>query len=396
MDGHMKMKKSRRKSIIALGMAVCMTAVNFSGCQNNTVDYSIDDTRTEEAAQPEGTSGLSQFADAEKWMEELAVTRADGGKVTVSIKAAIALPDADWMSVTEVRYPEFDAAYQEKLIRSIFGETEVYFYAEAISDAQGDYVKATGYESGDYMAYLDEIPFRLSFSGELQPLWILFEPVDNTLICPEALKDAAMLNLEEGSAFGLKTGFVNECQWSEEEAQELAEKFLAQAGFIDWIFLESSDVLFWDAYMKEVSLDVYTDRVTVENGYAFYYQMKSDAGCLTDTGIVVYVNDFGVFFMDVVNPYDIISETTDVPLLPLNNIEEIMRNELEENADVYFWKTEDHSYTYYRMELGYSRVPDDSKEGYYSFVPVWELAGYDGYGDVLVNAIDGGIVSEYY
>lgn len=247
------------------------------------------------------------------------------------------------------------------------------------------------------MGYLGGIPFSLRISGEGNTV-ISFQPMDYAGVCPEALKGAAKISLTDGKTQAL-INEENACELKEEDAQKMAEEFLAELGLSNQIYLEASYALVWDAYMEEVDENLFCDARRVTDGYAFYYGQEEESitGFRTDTGIIVDVNNSGVFAVDIVNSYEIVSVTENVPLLPLESIQEIMRNEMTENADIYFWNTDNTSYTYYTMELLYYRVPDHSREGYCSFVPVWKVEGYSSsvYNAVIVNAIDGGIIDEW-
>ncbi|MCI5620199.1 MAG: DUF6034 family protein [Lachnospiraceae bacterium] len=272
----------------------------------------------------------------------------------------------------------------------------------AMRTAPEDYVPVTDYESDSYLGYLDTIPYCLKvtegdYTGDYigDYTQISLRPLDYVSVCPEEMEQAALIHVEDGNEIRI-TG-DNQCELSEEEAEKMAEVFLWDMGIFDELNLLGTYDLYWFAYMEQ--LDHYTFRDDKEevNGYAFYYgQREGNLTDFPDSSIVVYVNDGGVFSADIVNPYQIISMTEHVPLLPLDTIQQIMQNEMAEHADDYFLSTSERDYTYQTMELLYARVADDSRQGYYSFVPVWKLDGYDVDCPVMVNAIDGGIVNAYY
>ena len=103
---------------------------------------------------------------------------------------------------------------------------------------------------------------------------------------------------------------------------------------------------------------------------------------------------------DSYNPIEVTAVTKDVKLLPLENIQNIIQDELKNHTDEFQCNEKNGSYSFNSLELIYFRVPDDAKEGYYSYVPVWRLC--DAYGEedehrtyanaIFINAIDGSAI----
>ena len=272
-------------------------------------------------------------------------------------------------------------------------ELQIRKLKQAMQTAPEEYVPAAGYDRDSYLGYVEGVPYQVSMEQD-QFLEIEFQPVEYGLVCPDELQNAAWIQAIDGKMQTV-TG-TNQCQKQQEDAQREAEAFLQKVGVLGQCHLMETYPVIWEAYMEQVGHNTWKDDKTILDGYAFYFgQGESSATEFPDSSIAVYVNDGGVFYADIVSPFDVISVTEQVPLLPMDSIQQIIRNELQENPDDYFWSTGNSEYSYHTLELLYKQVADQEQEGYYSYVPVWRLYGYGNSGNsVTVNAIDGGIVNE--
>jgi hypothetical protein len=120
-----------------------------------------------------------------------------------------------------------------------------------------------------------------------------------------------------------------------------------------------------------------------------------------DTQIQISVTDDGVIEAYIDNPIEIISTTDNVQLLPLEQIEKILKEELTEDLDQFQLQPGRQENTYYfnKMELIYLRVKNPEKEEEYSYVPAWRLCrnytvsgSMDIRNAVFINAMDGSII----
>ena len=124
----------------AYGLLLCLSVNLLAGCKEKTVDYSMEGAT--ESTQKEnsvsntvsrGKKELKQFADApvwSSWKEEYdwSAENAKGEKVNITLRdVEVTVPDAEEMSVVEVKEPEFDAAYKKQISERIFGDTEIYY-----------------------------------------------------------------------------------------------------------------------------------------------------------------------------------------------------------------------------------------------------------------------------
>lgn len=297
----------------------------LSGCKADSVDYSIDDT--EKGEQTEGTASLSQFADAEKWEEDLEVSPESGDFSKVHITAEITVPDMESMSVIEIREADFDAAYHEKIIKAVFGSSQVYLnegeyvtkkqlglaiadcedlityykdmeeyttgesftdvitdledqiagYEKQMETAPEDYIAAETYESNSYLGYLYDKLYRLDFyetediDGIRRKEICLF-PNDSAEIYPEEMKEydeVEMMAMEGGE---------NLCEKSETEAKQEAEAVIEAMGFSSYV-CTGVQALQWSGSDYGVSeWQISTD------GYEFRFQQETDGARLTDFG----------------------------------------------------------------------------------------------------------------
>lgn len=129
----------RLKRIANAAVAAALSVGMLAGCTDKTVDYNIDN-RTEEdteASVSEAESQTEPYAEGFEQFQSLAQKRYvdswnavtdDGRKVRINIRTMIEIPDVQAMCVLEVCEPGFDAEYKEKVIKAIFGTSDIYSY----------------------------------------------------------------------------------------------------------------------------------------------------------------------------------------------------------------------------------------------------------------------------
>lgn len=184
------MRKGIRKRYV-YGALLCMGMNLLAGCKEKTVDYSMEgatESTQEENSEStqEGNSGsntagrgkrgLKQFADLKNWNESWIRGNAEeeeplGGSVDVDIF----VPDAEQMSVVEVKELEIDTAYKKQLTESIFRDGEIYYGdAEYLPKKelekrreQCEYMRQSGSEDGtDWEKELAICEEALNTAGE--------------------------------------------------------------------------------------------------------------------------------------------------------------------------------------------------------------------------------------
>ncbi|MGN0342188.1 MAG: DUF6034 family protein [Roseburia sp.] len=488
-----------RRKMIA-GMSLCMVAL-LSGCGARTVDYNVDDTEVTEFVQDEGTSGLSQLADAGSWEAAWNAATESGNTINYQVNAKITVPDVDSMYVIEVKAPEEGEAYTEQVVKAVFGDGEVFYYddvrlpkaplqdkiknyedsiaanqafvdnnqnsasaeyhddiqrtiqeeqeklaacREALKTASEDYIPVSAYDSDAYRGIIDGVAYilRIEWSAadmasgiaypeengsiamisrpttddtavnEQETVTISLSPEDIYQVCPEAVSSLSDLCVFDADA---SEGEANASILTAEEADQLAQAALEDMGFSNPVQSEMN-ALCWAGDMEDRedgSSGFQTYRI---DGYRMQYVLGMDELSLAGFGTEVqyseydkssplysmaayaevYVTERGVITMHVHNPMEVTTMTEDVKLLPLEKIQKIICDELENDPGQFPFAGQA-TVSFHSMDLIYFRVRDDSREGYYSYIPAWRLCekkqGGEAYENVVVvNAIDGSII----
>ena len=209
----------------------------------------------------------------------------------------------------------------------------------------------------------------------------------------------------------------NESGITIEEAGNMIDSFLKETGFSSIPQTESSQ-LKWSGYNERAN-QVYQEDDIHEcvSGYRFYYNIGvgkilfDDAlnpmdysgynmkygDSIEDTFdnefYNFYIDKYGIgtFFIDY--PVSIVRKQENVEMLPLENIFDIARDELKNNADEYVLDT---NVKYYTLKLAYIRVNNRTDMQKYSYIPAWslELLQKDTTNacPVFINAIDGSVI----
>lgn len=317
--------------ILGLGMNL------FTGCGGKTVDYDVgSETENAQEERNGGKKGLKQFAGVPAWKKELTV--ALGKKetiVTFQINADISVPKAEQMSVLEVKEPEFDAAYKEKIAERIFGSEEIYYndiphlpkaeleerYAyweehpsafynteeweetlaacEEAMESEGEegknaYMPVDGFTGNEYLGMRDGVSYELNFverTNERDPYQpvrhrtkeISLVPKDIRQICPQELRQEEAVYCKPG-AFQISD---NQCSLSEEEAKEKAQDFVDTLD-LDYPVCVYARPLIWSwgynlITQRVIDMQNYHDEDVV-NGYVFYYDLGIEDVSFVDFG----------------------------------------------------------------------------------------------------------------
>ena len=326
-------------------------------------------------------------------------------------------------------------------------EKELSIYEEALKTAGETYTPADGYDAAAYLGTYAGESYELSFLeydvGEVPDKMaeyqqfrnrpfvksagdqnedgfviccrckeILFTAKDLYRFCPEEVKAVENLNYK---ALERNLAVENRCKLSEEEAREQAESFLKE------LKLEYPAYVYAEPLGWRTGADTGNDMADyVADGYVFLFDAGIDSVSFTRYGtqetdryfsrkkgaeeirysmkarLEIYINDKGVIGMRDQNPVETIGVSEEIEMLPINVIQEIMKEQIE---------LDDFSGTRDSLELIYLRMRDKEHEGYFSYVPVWRMAdvwfrGGDGYADVytnpiLINAIDGSVIDFY-
>ena len=472
----MRMGIERRKRRGWFGLALCLGLNLLTGCKEKSVDYDVGGmTESGQVGTNGGERGLNQFTDAPAWKDEWTAVNTKGNAVTLSIDAQISVPQAEQMSVVEVKEPEFDAAYKESVAKRIFGGEEVYYndpehlpkkeleklrmrclewmddraedaeavkeletelsgYDELLKTAKDTYTLVDAYDVDEYLLEHDGISYELVF-GEIEndstvsdaiykSKRVRLHPKDISEVCPEEWKGKSMYYYNLPS---IGTAVENQCKFSEEEAQKLAQRFVDELD-MGYSVLGYSKPLFWEEVKVSDEIPNY-----MPNGYIFCYDAGIDGVSFTsfgtqgqymnygkkkgvegewyqlDSTLEVYVTDKGVIEMDVINPVEITGISGETGLLPLREVEGIVKKQINEHFGTFRfdYPADDRKVTFNKMELIYFRIRDRKNPGHYSYVPTWRLSEVTEYeyelrplnffirNPVLINAIDGSVIDFY-
>lgn len=305
----------------------------------------------------------------------------------------------------------------------------------ALENAKDTYTQVERYDANQYVGKYNGNMFLLEFHilndvsmgmGKSYSQWINFYAMDNDTICPEAY-DGYTSYMEHPYVNSEKYKDIaeNECSLSEQEAEKMARQFLESLG-MEYPVLAYSKPLLWgdDTLSSDNCYDC------PANGYVFQYEYGLDNVSFPSYGdeweydsranysgeddevqysmcaqANIYVTEQGVIQMLVNNPVETTGVTERVELLPLDTIQEIMKEEIKtqyENDIVFIVTGNEVMFT--NMELIYFRVSDKSNSGHYSYIPAWRLSGQIGARElgnrsirnpVIINAIDGSVIHLY-
>ncbi|MBO5259839.1 MAG: hypothetical protein J6B26_05610 [Agathobacter sp.] len=453
----------RKNKIEKMFFTVGMLSLLLSGCQKAEVDYEMNsgaDTQAESKGQETSPLGMEE---AGEWTEDFSISE----DKNVSIHATVKIPDVEQMSVAELQNVVFDEEYKKKVIQELYGTSEVYaneqknwskdrwqtllqsyeislelneefllkmktdssvqYDAESIENcekqnerlkreiekctkelenAPDTAVAVTDFSGESYYGKIDSLTYEIGFYTEEDYAdRITFSLIDQSLVCPEELKDARELCY--GGTVDQNAMNGNLCTITEEEAKKQAEKVLGTIGWTEFIW-QDTKVLEWSDYEDE-DMNYYTDGyyLTCEKGagnlvfgdFDTGYELLGEERNIYNGTATICINDHGIIELMVEDPVYFVQETENVSLLSLDTVKGIIKKELSDNPDQYFG--EENTLHFGELELNYLRIEDENRAGYFSYVPAWRLCYKMGSGSnrkvasvpVFVNAIDGSIIN---
>lgn len=473
--------------VLCLGMNLLAGCKEKSVDYNvDKVTESSEEEGGENTAVQRGKKGLGQFANAEDWNDNWAAIDENGNEVYFLAEAKINVPDVEQMSVVEAKEPEFDPAYKKQISERLFGDGEVYYndmahlpkaevekrltdywksdrvifsgeydaqtvnrprteedvekeisdYKEALETAGDAYVPVNEYDADEYLGNYEGKNFELTFlesggaesdGGEVicRSKEILFQAKDLSQFSPKEIKadgDFKVIYTAANENFGI---LENQCAISEEDAKELADRFVDKMGLDYSVYAGSVQLCWWKGTYSGNGQNFGIDYIA--DGYVFRYDAGIDSISFTRCGsqeiysdfskrksgepqylmkprMEVYVNANGVVGMKAQNPIEITGILPETDLLPLEAIEGIAKEQLAGDVKMFRFQSKK-SVSFNEAALIYFRIRDKENAGYYSYVPAWRLA-YVSYHDlddyatwineqVLINAIDGSVIDFY-
>lgn len=303
-----------------------------------------------------------------------------------------------------------------------------------MESAKETYTPVEEYTVDEYLGIYEERMYRLTFAerpGDGLTEYRRFKQIkmevkDLYEVCPEEFKDQKDL---ECSPWMQGNWVENQCELSEEDALKKAQAFVEQMG-LDYPVFSFSYPLLWGEPPKYVTEESSTEGWGID-GYVFTFDLGLDDISFVNYGMEedyrifenpivetdstkeiryslnarmqIYVTDRGVIKVIADNPMELVSVSEGVALLPLYTIKSIIKDEMNEQWELFNGKYGGNQY-YDTMELIYFRVSDKEHADKYSYVPVWRLAMVTKYAvtneisiedPVLINAIDGTVINFY-
>lgn len=179
-------------------------------------------------------AGLFQEEAGTMWSDSWVTETADSKELNVSVNALISVPDAEKMSVAEVREFVCDEESKKQVAEGIFGN-EVYSYE------------------------IEKLPreFQSRQSSHASLL-----PYDLEDVCPEELKGMDIVSWKGNDKS------ISNKDPSAEEAKQKAEDFLTKTGFSNMVCRESK-ALIWEAKPAEGTGN--SENRKVQSGYTFSF-----------------------------------------------------------------------------------------------------------------------------
>ncbi len=448
----------------AIAGLITIAILSLTACGKKQVDYNVTETP--------GGAEITEAGDNQDTIEteipDTLTYELEGKMAYIKVNATVKIPDKyNQCSVVEFSKKPYEDADIKYYADKIFDPGSYFLFmpysAEQIAycrDKINDII--SGSEDENFKAFLEEYYiFKLNYretllsgdeeiDGELKFYNVIANPYDESLeytnMCQLMgtidgvyytltfekndinyhmyLRRVGDYSTQEigAESFDMKlTG--NLCEYSQEEAENLAREYVDGLGYGELSVVKSINttkqtVLHTGDDIKGIEqiegYKIYFGRkyggysltYTADNywGYAGYGQYSTFEGnqdwfSITDLNefIGVYVDSQGICEIDIVNP--LVEEnvvTENAVLLDFEDMNEVAKNQLQIYADNY-----KNNFNIVELELGYTFVKEDGK---IALVPAWYLFdGYSGedrqiyhrHANMSINALDGTILYAY-
>lgn len=409
---------------------------------------------------------LKAFRNEENWKEDFTV-KFKGKDVPVNVDARIVLPEQKSFPVAEGEIVDMDASFKEKAVRSLFGDTDIYLRNEEnmardeleqvieretslldiykaqgadiykwhkeylgkckeyLTNAKDTYTVTAGdFEESRYAAKRDGIWYTLDFHkpGEedfryekTNPQQLRFQVKNPLETAPESLRECDAVETERVRPDAKET--ENPCKYSLEEARKMAEDFLKDTGLSDMAVIKEY-ALYWEGLNYENG-DKDSGQIAgnENNGYYFELGLKKDGNIIFEDryhsrfGGNISVSDAGIVEVNLFYPFSIEKISDSVKLLPLDEIKEGFRQEINSHMEEHPWAPEESldkiPALFKSLKFIIAPVRNEKQPNKVSFLPCWLLSceeddgdpddgTQDGgsLGDIYLNAIDGSVIMD--
>lgn len=314
--------------------------------------------------------------------------------------------------IQAVSSPDYNAQQPVDDIIEEYNQT-IEYYEGFLADAPDDYVVAEDFGSCDqFLGYIGDIPCEVDLEmqdeekGTLAS--VVIEPQQSTVFGPDTGGYTGGMQWTDSYSPA-----ENTCEMSEEEARQRADTFLNRIGITNQVCYDARGAVWYRLEIDEGNLLMDSEELVY--GYTFTYGTGVDGVAFSQFGgesnydidyekvteatydwgaaAVITVTDEGIVRVSIQYPVTINTVSDQVNLLPLETIQNIMKDEVVNNTAAYDG-LESHD-KFDSLDLIYFRIRDDEHEGCYSYVPAWRLSASEDhyyYHPVLVNAIDGSVI----
>lgn len=425
------------------------------GCGRKTVDYDMDENSEEVGSERNDidvSEGLAEITVIDHWKEELVfdtplyeddLVRVD----TMEIDTDVTMPNLERFPSVEAEEVKLDSEFRERFLKAFFRgedvnghemsqytkdeireiianleenakdgdlETQEMYegfikeYEELLEDAPDTPVEVREYTGSEYKGTIGEIVCMANFRDEDDYIWAGPDPESKYYKPPSIREFRGRISKEEEENIQ-EIGLTNECQFSMEEAKRFADIFMAQIGLSQAVCMKVIQPV-WTAFDVDEAGNV-TDAKTVGYGYVFVYGSGIEGlpfGTFEDRQSYVYggiekrdngdqikitVTDEGVLRVSIFSLMTIRTVEYGQEMLPLEEIKEIMKKEINENTERYNFMDSSVKCVGGTMELIYMKLYDTEEDGVCHYEPLWCLSGFQRYNHpVFVHAITGDVV----
>lgn len=375
------------------------------------------------------------------WVVEVMVPQFDAERKERIIKEIFGDEDVYYNDTEHLPRRELEKIYAEYEARSessseMERETAKQYmkkYEKLIENASDTYTLAEAYEVNEYIGKIKGKTYELGFyeiEGETEEeaysQWINFYATDMAELCPEEYPGYTRYMAHPYMTSDKYTSIgENGCELSVTQAEQQARNFLEALG-LEYPVLISTKPLLWG----DETMDYMNCYDWPANGYVFTFEyginevsfpgfessfigideyslVNEETGYSKRAQAVVYVTDQGIIDMYAGNPVETIEISECVKLLPLNSVQNIMKEQIAKSCQEFNYDSNAQSVggsrklVFTHIELLYFRVSDKNNPGNYSYIPVWRLGEQIGEelqnnrtirNPVLINAIDGSLI----
>lgn len=213
----------------------------------------------------------------------------------------------------------------------------------------GDYGSCT-----DFIAFLNDARYDISFLREGKVPYISIQPGNmfdgESTYIPETLTDLKGKD-QISCYYDTAEEDANTCPLSRNEAQKIAEQFVQSSGGSNYVLEKTNDLMWWGRDQEENDAEA----IRYAHGYVFIYgigidgypfeEPEFDEWMYGDSELPMFasrmmlaVTEDGVIAVDWDHPFTVKNVIRNVELLPIETVQNIMKNEVKEHTDQYVFE----------------------------------------------------------